>query len=414
MIEPAVPTNEEQRLAALENLKILDSLPEKEYDEITKLTAYICQTPVCLISMVGKEQNWFKSKVGVEGIDHSERKYSHCGHAILEPGSIMEVPDARKDERFKDNPYTLAKDPILFYSGAPIVDHYGNALGTLCVLDHVPRKLDEDQKNALKCLAGQISKLFELRLRNNNLRNIQNELQKQNELLKNFANVVSHDMKMPLANIIMNIDFLKAKYGKKLDGKVLESLENIKSSSFSLSDYISGILEHYESDTLASETSHERFDLHDLLEDIIDLLNITEDCEINFPDENTELTCNKIVLNQIFLNLINNSLKYNDKEEIIINIDFSETDDFYHFKIEDNGIGIPKDKQLSIFNLFSTAAETDRNGKKGNGIGLSTVKKLIDNLDGDINVSSKEKVGTTFDFTIKKHKELQEGSLQVS
>src|SRR5699024_3504617 len=117
------------------------------------------------------------------------------------------------------------------------------------------------------------------------------------------------DMKMPLANIIVNIDFLKAKYGKALNKEVIESLENIKSSSFSLSDYVAGILEHYESDTLTSNTSHERFDLHDLLEDIIDFLNITEDCEINFPEENADMNCNKIVLNQILLNLINNSLK---------------------------------------------------------------------------------------------------------
>lgn len=401
MIAPALPANEAQRLVALDKLDILDTLPEKEYDKITKLTAYICQTPVCLISLVGKEQNWFKSAFGTE-IGQSDREYSHCGHTILEPGSIMEVQDARKDERFKDNPFTLAEDPILFYSGAPIVDHYGHALGTLCVLDHVPRKLSQDQKDALKCLADQISNLFELRIRNNHLRKVQTELEEQNALLKNFASTVSHDMKMPLANIIVTIDFLKAKYGKNLNGHILELLKNIKDSSFSLSDYVSGILEHYESDTLTSETSHEQFDLHDLLEDIIDFLNITEDCEINFPDENTELVCNKIVLNQILLNLINNSLKYNDKEEIIINIDFKESEDFYHFKIADNGIGIPEDKQASIFTLFSTAADTDRSGKKGNGIGLSTVKKLINNFGGTIEVSSKVKEGTTFDFTIKK------------
>lgn len=402
MIEPAFPINENQRLAALDQLDILNSIPEKDYDEITKLAAYICQTPVSLISLVGAEENWFKSKVGTD-LRYGERKYSHCGHAILDPGSIMEVPDARKDKRFKNNPYTLAEEPILFYSGAPIVDNYGHALGTLCVLDHVPRKLNSDQRNALQFLAGQISNLFELRTRNNNLKKVQKELREQNELLKNFANVISHDMKMPLANIIVTIDFLKAKYGKNLNGHILELLNNIKDSSFSLSDYVSGILEHYESNSLGSEASHEQqFDLHDLLEDIIDFLNITDDCEINFPDENTELTCNKIVLNQILLNLINNSLKYNDKEKIIINITFKESNDFYHFKIADNGIGIPEDKQKSIFTLFSTAAETDRSGKKGNGIGLSTVKKLIGNQGGTIEVSSKVHEGATFDFTIKK------------
>ncbi|HET7361305.1 MAG TPA: GAF domain-containing sensor histidine kinase [Salinimicrobium sp.] len=401
MIPPLEPENEAHRIKALHNLAILDSHPEQEYDELTKLAAYICQTPVSLISLIGEEQNWFKSKVGTE-ISGSPREYSHCAHAILEPDMVMEIEDTRKDVRFADNPFTLAAEPVIFYSGVPLLNKKGLALGTLCVIDNIPRKLNDEQKNALKTLAKQVSLLFELRERNQYLKKVQTGLKERNGLLKNFAAAVSHDMKMPLANIILTIDILKSKYGKKLDKKGEEYLQNLKQVSFALSDYISAILDHYESDTIASESNHEKFHIHDLLEGILDLLNITENAQINFPESNLELLCNKIALEQIFLNLINNSLKYNDKNEIIIDITCSEDPVFYQFEITDNGIGIPPEKQEEIFELFSTAAEADRKGKKGNGIGLSTVKKLVLNLGGDIEVSSEVGKGARFTFKVKK------------
>lgn len=400
MIEPGFPSNEKNRRKALKNLN-LGRLPEKEYDQITKLAAYICQTPISFISLVGKKENWFKSKVGID-IPGTPRKYSHCGHAILEPGKIMEVKDARKDERFRDNPFTLAADPVIFYSGVPLIDKTGHAMGTLCVIDNVPRQLDEKQRDALQYLANQVINLFELRSRNNYLQKVEKDLRERNTELKNFAGIVTHDMKMPLANITLTIDLIKAKYAKDLPKEAITYLDGLKNSSFSLSDYISGILEHYESDQLFSEAQLERFELHELLEDIVDLLYITDNCQINFPKKHIEVHGNKIAIEQILLNLVNNSLKYNNKDEIIIDIKCKEDDEFYYFKVKDNGIGIPKEKQEHIFQLFSTAAEMDRNGKKGNGIGLSTVKKLVENLNGTIKISSKPGVGTNFKFTVKK------------
>ncbi|HET8839673.1 MAG TPA: GAF domain-containing sensor histidine kinase [Flavobacteriaceae bacterium] len=413
MIEPKKPANESERLLALQKLNLLGSVSEREYDEITKLAAYICKAPISLISIIGEKDNWFKSKFGTE-MSGSPRKYSHCGHAILDPGSIMEVPDARQDERFKDNPYTLAPEPVIFYTGIPLLNKSGHALGTLCVIDHVPRQLDDQQKTALKYLAHQVTNLFEQRSRNFRLKKIQKELKERNEQLKNFAAVVSHDMKMPLANIIVTIDLLKAKYGNDLNEQMMEYLEHLKSSAFSLSDYVSGILTHYESDNLSNEGIPEQFDLNDLLEEIVDMVHITDDCVINFPKKNKELHCNKIALEQILLNLINNSAKYNDKKTIVIDIKCKDDGGFYNFKVRDNGIGIPKDKQTEIFQLFSTVAHADRNGKKGNGIGLSTVKKLVENLGGNIKVSSNEGEGTTFKFSIKKPALTKKEFLKVS
>ena len=270
----------------------------------------------------------------------------------MEESSIFIIEDARKDDRFKENP--LVKDMnAIFYAGVRLVNSDGYPLGTLCVFDTKPRVLSESQKNALIAMAYQVVNLFEARKRNRALLSVQKELKERNEELKNFAGVVSHDMKMPLANMIITSDMLRSKYGQHLDEQGKEYLDYIKQSSFTLSEYVTGLLEHYETDKTASLRS-EPFDSQDLLEEIIELLNINVDCEINLPEEKIEMHANKVALEQILLNLVGNSLKYNDKEKIRIDIDCTEKDGFYHIEISDNGMGIPKDKLDHIFDLFVT------------------------------------------------------------
>jgi signal transduction histidine kinase len=327
------------------------------------------------------------------------RKFSHCGHAILNPDVLMEVPDTREDERFFDNPFTIEDPKILFYAGMPLKAYNGAVMGTLCVLDVKPKVLSKEQRDALQSLAKQVENLFELRRHNVQLEKASQELQNRNEQLKNFAGIVSHDMKMPLANMIITTDLLKAKYSDNFDEEGIQYLNYLKQSSFKLSNYITGILQHYESDSLTEHTDEE-FDIHDLLEGIIDLLNINDNCVINLPEENMMLNCNRIALEQIFLNLIGNSLKYNNKEEIVIDVLCTNGGKFYNFSITDNGVGIPKDKQEDIFELFTVIEEQDRSGNRGNGIGLSTVKKLINSLGGDISVTSEVNKGTTFHFSM--------------
>ncbi|AEH02464.1 ATP-binding protein [Lacinutrix sp. 5H-3-7-4] len=396
MISPSIPENEAARLRAVKSYNLLDTLPESDFDTITALIASLFNVPIALVTLLDADRNFLKSHYGVPFND-SPRDISFCGHAILTDDDIFVVEDSRKDIRFQNNP--LVKDHnAIFYAGAPLVNKDGFKLGTLCVFDTKPRKISKIQRDALIALSNQVVNLFELRKQNKELIETKAVLKERNEELKSFAGTVSHDMKMPLANLIVTSDIIKVKYGKKLDEKGLEYLNYLKSASLNLSKYITGLLEHYESDKIDNET--ESFDLHHLLEEIVDLLNINLNCEINFPDKNEELYCNRAALEQVFLNLIGNSLKYNDKEEIIIDIDCKKQDDHYFFTVKDNGIGIPKEKQKEIFNLFSTIGNVDRNGNKGHGIGLSTVRNIVQSLGGTISVSSIEGESTTFEFSI--------------
>jgi len=400
VVAPPFPVDEEQRLAAVRSYNLLDTLPEKDFDNITALTASICDVPISLVTLLDADRNFLKSHYGLN-FNQSPRDTSFCGHAILEESNLFIVEDARKDARFVDNPLVTQGNAI-FYAGVRLVNSDGYPLGTLCIFDHKPRILSKSQRKALIALAYQVVNLFEARKRNRILMAVQEELREKNEELKNFAGIVSHDMKMPLANMIITSDMLRSKYGHFLDKQGQEYLDYIKQSSFTLSEYISGLLEHYESDKTAALHT-EQFDSNDLLEEIIELLNINVDCEINLPENNIEMKANKSALEQIILNLVGNSIKYNDKKRIKIDIDCFEKDGAYHFSVADNGMGIPKADIVSIFNLFATIGKLDRNGKKGNGIGLSTVKKLVTKLGGNIEVTSKVGKGTTFKFYIKKN-----------
>lgn len=152
---------EKQRIESLRMLEILDTLPEKDFDDITLIAAQICQTPMALISLIDTDRQWFKSKVGLEGTQ-TARDTAFCAHAILED-SLFIIPDATKDDRFKDNPFVKAEPNIRFYAGAPLISPDGLPIGTVCVLDSKPRILTSEQKSALLALSNQVRRLLDLK-----------------------------------------------------------------------------------------------------------------------------------------------------------------------------------------------------------------------------------------------------------
>lgn len=157
-----LPHNEAERLAALYRYRILDTAAEEEFDDFTELAAHICGVPIALISLIDSDRQWFKSRVGVD-VAQMPREIAFCSHAILDEG-LFEVSDTREDGRFRDNPLVTGAPRIRFYAGTPLLTDNGQAIGTLCVIDTVPRELSPAQRKAMEALGRQVVRQLDLRL----------------------------------------------------------------------------------------------------------------------------------------------------------------------------------------------------------------------------------------------------------
>ncbi|AEE20653.1 sensor histidine kinase [Dokdonia sp. 4H-3-7-5] len=397
MIAPQKPINESKRLEVLKSYKLLDTLPEDAYDTITKLASHICNTPISLVTLLDADRNFLKSRRGID-MSESPRDISFCGHAILTEEPIFLVEDARLDKRFQDNP--LVKDfKAIFYAGVPLRTSDGYALGTLCVYDHKPRTLSLEEQDALRGLAKQTVLLFEARKRNMDLAASENETAQRNDRLEDFARLVAHDLKSPLASIEGLLNLLKEDYLDSNDEDFALYLKHLDTSAKSMRGYIDGLLDYYRADTLLA--TKENTTLFKLVKNVADL-HKSSDVAINVTDDIKLASVSTIAIDQIISNLVDNATKYNDKDTPTIQISATESKDFYTISVKDNGTGIPEDKQDIIFDLFKTTGTKDRNGKQGSGMGLATVRKLVEGLGGTISVSSVVGEGSIFTFTIRR------------
>lgn len=394
-----IPKNEDERLKVLKKYSILNSLPEEEYDAITKIASSICDTPIALVFIIDEKRQWFKSNHGME-TKETHRDLAFCAHSILNPNEIFEVEDATKDERFFDNPLTTDAPNVIFYAGAPLNTSEGYPLGKLCVIDNKPKKLNDTQKEALNLLANQVVRLFELRKGNAKLKSANKDIVKLNDRLNNFAFRLTHDLKSPINNINFLIDVLKEDHFELFKETQAENYFNLIADRISYMDNLINDILAY-SKVTSKNIVFNAFNIKNLIKGII--RNIDIENKIDFIPENldTDIFSSKIGLLQVFQNLISNSKKFTDEEKVIIKISFSEDTENYNFVYEDNGPGIPKKYWKKVFEMFETL---HKNSNNNTGVGLSTVKSNIERLGGSITLSNRidNKKGVCFKFNIQK------------
>ncbi|MBD0778967.1 ATP-binding protein [Maribacter sp. ANRC-HE7] len=398
MIAPIDHIKENERLASLNSYSILDTLPEEDYDNLTAIAAEICGTPISLVSLLDDKRQWFKSHHGVDATE-TPKEYAFCAHAINEDDDIFVVQDSRKDERFYDNPLVTGDTNVVFYAGIPLNSDSGLPLGTLCVIDHKPKLLSQSQINSLKILAKQVINLLQLRKSNLQLEKKVEELEEKNIELDRFAYIAAHDLKSPLNNISSTAEIFSECYAANFDEDGKKMLGFIKSSTNQLKGLIDGLLEYSKSESILNEKGTP-IKIEVLRDDIGGLFSFDNALNLKIDSSLQTININRTALNQILINLVSNAIKYNDKEEIEIQISIDKKENHYEFSVKDNGPGIAQEHQDKIFQIFKTLTPTDKFGERGNGIGLATVKKITEKMGGTIFLESTLGEGCKFNFTL--------------
>ncbi|PPK88426.1 signal transduction histidine kinase [Neolewinella xylanilytica] len=384
-------------MANLREFDILDTLPEDEYDDLVTLAAEICQTPVAQIALVDEDRLWYKAEYGFQIPGRQiPRNDGFCTHTILEKNRPLIVSDMRVDERFRHNPF-VAQDPnVVFYAGFPLCSREGYPLGSLCVIDLEPRQLSEGQLNSLRRLSNQAVKLLEL---HRSVRVSQDRLREKEyayRLLRDFSHIIAHDLKAPVRNIRQVAEILREDHQRELSAEAAHLFAIIESRAADAGRMIEGVL-RYSKVSGSMDAKSEPVVLADLIPLIAAQVG-KEACRIEYVGKVEALNISPIALKHIFQNLIGNAVKFNDKPEGRVVIDSWYTEGVgCTFTVSDNGPGIPEREIGAIFQLFHSAGEEHL---RGHGVGLSIVRRLLEDLSGSVSVASKLGEGATFTLVI--------------
>jgi signal transduction histidine kinase len=402
MIKPDIPKNENERLENLKSYQILDTLPENEYDEITYLASQICGTPISLISLIDETRQWFKSHHGLQATE-TPKEYAFCAHAINDPGNILIVPDSRIDERFHDNPLVTGDPYVIFYVGIPLVTPMGYPLGTLCVIDNKPKKLDESQINALKALANQLIKLLELRISLIELRKSEEKLRELNATKDRLFSIIGHDLRGPISSFKSIIDLLVSDCDLFDSESLMDILHEIQKSAGSTYDLLENLLAWARSQQNEIVFSPEEIVLDEIVLKTIDLLsNLSKNKGIvinNNITGNTIVYADKNMLMTVLRNLISNAIKFTPKGKQI-HVSASKNKKEHLITVKDEGTGIKPENLKKLFKNTEHLTTYGTNGEKGCGLGLLLCKDFIGKHNGNIWVESELDKGSSFIFTL--------------
>ena len=413
MIPAIIPNNEEERLKTLREYEILDTLPEQQFDDLTTIASEICGTSISLVSLVDRDRQWFKAKVGLDAAE-THRDLAFCAHAILEE-QVFVVEDASKDERFHDNPLVTQLPDIRFYAGAPLKAHNGMALGTLCVIDQQPKVLTTEQKLALEALARQVEALFELRRQNANVIQAQKEISQKNvELLINskhqtrFMNHVSHEIRTPL-NAILGFSDILAQRMPVHPNMAEDSDENliqyINTAALGLADIVNHVL-----DISRIEAGKMQLDLKDVFaEDLLKEVSLINQNRAQKKDVNLSyeiaddvpkvLSLDRVKVIQILVNLVGNAVKFTPPDKSVL-IKLYKAGEQLVFEVKDEGIGISDEQMNCIFEPFKQIDNDFTDQYVGSGLGLTICKELTEFLGGELTCVSRLNVGSVFSVSI--------------
>lgn|GEM_PF-750657 len=383
---PEIPANENERIAALEGHRILDTLPEESYNRIVETAAEVCGTPIAAISLIDHERQWFKARVGLDATETS-REISFCGHAVAADEELC-VGDALKDERFAHNPLVAGDPKIRFYFGVPVHGGAGLALGTLCVIDRTPRDLDRTQRLVLRHLAREVETELKLRLSARELRRL---LDRRSVL----SSMAAHDAANLMNRTVVHLDDLT----ERLEGEDQEVASQALASAEQVIRLCRNFVElHREDDPPTIEPRILPADLAGWMDALgrrerrragIEGIFLAIDYSLERPVRLTDID----VLERIVVNLLDNAYRHSPQGCTVRLSLRPSPDGGFALEVEDEGDGVPEEIRESIFHAFFSDRGKSR---RGAGLGLAFCRLACEALGGAISVDPSSRGGARF------------------
>jgi signal transduction histidine kinase len=414
MIAPPVAANESERLAALERYGILDTSPEDGFDELVRLAAAICGTPIALISLVDATRQWFKARLGMDA-SQTPRTASFCAYAIHQ-STVFVVPDATKDSRFANNTLVVGEPRIRFYAGAPLTTPDGYNVGTLCVIDSTPRDLGEEQRTALLAIARQVIVQLELRrhiaertateekLRESEARLLLDvsDRDEVDRLKQGFVSTVSHELRTPLTSIRGSLGLLASGVAGDLTAEARQLISVAERNSVRLITLINAILDFERLESGKAEMDLRPVPLQRIFDrsgESVSAFAEQESVRIEVERTGAVVLADETRLSQVLVHLLSNAVKYSPRGGIVT-MRARPLDGGIEVLVIDRGRGIAADKQEKIFERFHQVDSSDARTQSGTGLGLAICKAIIEQHGGTIGVESAEGEGSTFSFRL--------------
>ncbi len=418
-----VSMSESARLMALEAFQILDTFPEEAYDRIVRRVSQFFAVPICLISFVGRDAQWFKAKIGLD-IESAPREASFS-QAALEADGVYVVEDAAASARFAGHPAVLGAPGIRFYAGIALDVEFGQKIGILCVADTQPRRFDAAAREALADFGALVVDELHLRLRSRRLEAQlaaqreakEAELRAQQERAE-FLAMVTHEVRTPL-NAIAGIAALMCESESSARAGALPGAgaglhaapgaAALLESTEHLTRLLNEVLDLARIEATGFTFHAEPFELRRTLRCALDVIRPQTAARgialvLNVdPETPACIVGDRTRVSQIMLNLLSNAVKFTSRGAITVTAALRRTDDGraeLAVGVADSGVGMDADAAQRLFTSFVQAGPAIQAGYGGTGLGLAICQRLIGGMGGRIAAESAPGVGTLIHFTI--------------
>ncbi|MDP1842000.1 MAG: GAF domain-containing sensor histidine kinase [Sediminibacterium sp.] len=394
MVPPHIPADDHRRLRELYRYEVLDTSYEDEFNDVVKLAATICRTPIALISLIDAQRQWFKAKVGIDANEFT-RDISFCGHTIAAETAVFEIHDATQDERFLDNPLVVGEPYIRFYAGVPLINNNGFKMGTISVMDTKPGELNEEQIYTLQSLARQVVKLLDQNLLNKQLEQQSIKLQQQMELQNRILSIIAHDVRNPIGAVKSIIELNARKILSQQDSVELMNMagKQIDGTVELLNNLVDWGSMQMRGKGVETEKVHVRTLVSNMFKSFEVMSSLKSNIMVNLVDEDLFVRSDINAMRFILRNLISNANKFT--KEGVITVYAHKEDKHVMISVSDTGVGMTAEMHTKLFDGEHYQSTTGTGNEKGSGLGLILTKDFIEMLGGTIKVESQEDKGTS-------------------